>query len=370
MSGKNTTTPAKQDGFKSQWGFIMAAVGSCVGMANVWRFPMLVSRYGGLTFLIPYFIFVIVISQSGMMEEFSLGRWAGYGPVGSFGKAMENGGKSKKAGELIGGVPVFASLCLGIGYSVIMGWVFYYAKMALTGELVAMGNDMNVIGGTFGAVAPEAASLPEAIKMTFATGGANNFWIILAIAVSFLIMILGIAGGIEKSCKVMIPALYVLFIILAIMMPFVPGSSEGYQYIFSLDLRGLLDVNVWVFAFGQCFFSLSVAGSGSVIYGSYLGKDVKIRQSAILCALFDTSAALLAMFIVIPAMATTGADLGNGGPGLMFIYLIPVFNNMGGIARIMFIFFYVAVLFAGLSSIINLFETLSLSFRRNCISIA
>ena len=141
------------------------------------------------------------------------------------------------------------------------------------------------------------------------------------------------------------------------MMPFVPGSSEGYKYIFSLDLRGLLDVNVWVFAFGQCFFSLSVAGSGSVIYGSYLGKDVKIRQSAILCALFDTSAALLAMFIVIPAMATTGADLGNGGPGLMFIYLIPVFNNMGGIARIMFIFFYVAVLFAGLSSIINLFET-------------
>ena len=72
---------------------------------------------------------VIVISQSGMMEEFSLGRWAGYGPVGSFGKAMENGGKSKKVGELIGGVPVFASLCLGIGYSVIMGWVFYYAKI-------------------------------------------------------------------------------------------------------------------------------------------------------------------------------------------------------------------------------------------------
>ena len=92
-----------------------------------------------------------------------------------------------------------------------------------------MGNDMSVIGGTFGAVAPEASSLPEAIKMTFETGGANNFWIILAIAASFLIMILGVAGGIEKSCKVMIPALYVLFIALAIMMPFVPGSSEGYK---------------------------------------------------------------------------------------------------------------------------------------------
>ena len=96
MSDKNTDALTKQDGFKSQWGFIMSAVGSCVGMANIWRFPMLVSRYGGLTFMRPYFIFVLVISQSGMMEEFALGRWSGFGPVGSFGKAMENGGKSKK----------------------------------------------------------------------------------------------------------------------------------------------------------------------------------------------------------------------------------------------------------------------------------
>ena len=353
----NPETLQKQDGFKSQWGFIMAAVGSCVGMANIWRFPMLVSRYGGLTFLIPYFIFAFIICQSGMMEEFPLGRWSGFGPVGSFGKAMENGGKSKKAGELLGGVPVFASLCLGIGYSVIMGWVFYYTKMAFTGELVAMGSDMNVIGSTFGAVAPEAATLPEAIKMTLETGGANNFWIIVAIVASFVIMLLGIAGGIEKACKIMIPALYVLFIGLAIFMIFVPGTAEGYKFIFTLDPKALLNVDVWVFAFGQCFFSLSVAGSGSVIYGSYLSKDVKIRQSAILCAVFDTSAALLAMFIIIPAMASVGADPGNGGPGLMFIYLIPVFNNMGSIARVVFIFFYVAVLFAGVSSIINLFET-------------
>ena len=350
-------THEKQDGFKSQWGFIMAAVGSCVGMANIWRFPMLVSKYGGLTFLIPYFIFVFIISQSGMMEEFSLGRWSGNGPVGSFGKAMENGGKSKRIGEMVGGVPVFASLCLGIGYSVIMGWVFYYTKMAFTGELAAMGQDMAVIGGTFGAVAPEAATLGEAIRMTLENGGANNLWIIIAVAASFLIMILGIAGGIEKSCKVMIPALYVLFIALAVFMIFVPGTGEGYRYIFSLDPKGLLDVNVWVFAFGQCFFSLSVAGSGSVIYGSYLGKDVKIRESAVLCAVFDTSAALLAMFIIIPAMATVGADLGNGGPGLMFVYLIPVFNGLGGFARLIHIFFFVAVLFAGVSSIINLFET-------------
>lgn len=353
----NNQTIAKTDGFKSQWGFIMAAVGSCVGMANVWRFPMLVSRYGGLTFLIPYFIFAFIICQSGMMEEFSLGRWAGTGPSGAFGKAMENGGKSKKIGEWLGGIPVIGSLCLAIGYSVIMGWVFYYTKMAITGELTAMGQDMDAIGGAFGAVAPEADSLISAIQMTFATGGANNFWIIIGIIVSLVIMVLGVAGGIEKFCKVMIPALYVLFVVLAVVMIFTPGTGDGYRYIFSLNPAGLLNPEVWVYAFGQCFFSLSVAGSGSVVYGSYLGKDVKIRQSAVICAIMDTSAALLAMLVIIPAMSTVGADLGDGGPGLMFIYVLPVFNGMGSIARLIVIFFYVAILFAGVSSVINLFET-------------
>ncbi len=352
----NNQSTVKTDGFKSQWGFIMAAVGSCVGMANVWRFPMLVSKYGGLTFLIPYFIFAAIICQSGMMEEFSLGRWAKSGPSGAFGKAMEDGGKPKSIGEWLGAVPIVGAFCLATGYAVIMGWVFYYAKMAFTGELSAMGQDMNIIGGTFGAVAPEASSLGEAIQMTFSTGGANNMWIIVGVIVSLLVMVMGVAGGIEKSCKIMIPALYVLFVILAVVMVFIPGTEAGYKYIFTLNPAGLLNPEVWVYAFGQCFFSLSVAGSGSVVYGSYLGSDVKIRQSAIICAIMDTSAALLAMFVMIPAMASAGADLGSGGPGLMFIYVLPVFNGMGGIARLIVIFFYVAILFAGVSSVINLLE--------------
>lgn len=352
----NNQSTVKTDGFKSQWGFIMAAVGSCVGMANVWRFPMLVSKYGGLTFLIPYFIFAAIICQSGMMEEFSLGRWAKSGPSGAFGKAMEDGGKPKSIGEWLGAVPIVGAFCLATGYAVIMGWVFYYVKMALTGELTAMGQDMNIIGGTFGAVAPEASSLGEAIQMTFSTGGANNMWIIVGVIVSLLVMVMGVAGGIEKSCKIMIPALYVLFVILAVVMVFIPDTEAGYKYIFTLNPAGLLNPEVWVYAFGQCFFSLSVAGSGSVVYGSYLGSDVKIRQSAIICAIMDTSAALLAMFVVIPAMASAGADLGSGGPGLMFIYVLPVFNGMGGIARLIVIFFYVAILFAGVSSVINLLE--------------
>ena len=359
MSDKHATLE-NRDGFQSKWGFILACIGSAVGMGNIWRFPIMVQQFGGMTFLIPYFLFVLLIGSTGIIEEFALGRWAQGGPVISFGKATEERTGNKRLGEAIGALPIVGSMMLAIGYTVVMSWIFKYCWMGISGSLYAMGTDMATIGGTFGGTAPEAETLGEALSMMFSNGIfgiGNGVWLIVGLVASLAIMAFGVGNGIEKANKVMMPALFFLFVILGIYICTLPGASEGYKYIFTLKPEGLLNPQVWVFAFGQAFFSLSVAGNGSVIYGSYLGKDVKIRQSAILCALFDTSAALLAMFIVIPAMATTGADLGNGGPGLMFIYLIPVFNNMGGIARIMFIFFYVAVLFAGVSSIINLFET-------------
>ena len=353
-------TLQKQDGFKSKWGFIMACIGSAVGMANIWRFPAMVSKYGGLTFLIPYFIFVVLVGASGVMEEFALGRWGGAGPVGSFGKATEERLGKKTPGQIIGALPVIGSMGLAIGYSVVMGWIFKYTGMSITGGLYAMGQDMAVIGGTFGAAAPEAATLGEGIKF-MVEGGlftvGNSIWVIVAVVVSAIIMCLGIADGIEKSCKIMIPALFGLFLVLAVYIGFLPGAADGYKYIFSLNPAGLLNIEVWVFAFGQAFFSLSVAGNGSVIYGSYLSKDVEISSSARNVAIFDTLAALVAMMVIIPAMATTGAQLNASGPGLMFVYLPNVFNGMGGMGRFVGIFFFVAVLFAGVSSIINLYET-------------
>ena len=356
MSNEET----KRDGFKSKWGFILACIGSAVGMANIWRFPYMVATYGGLTFLLPYFLFVLLIGASGVMEEFSLGRWGGAGPVGSFGRAMEDGGKSKRVGEVIGALPVIGSMGLAIGYSVVMGWIFKYTKMSITGEMFAMGQDMNVIGGTFGAAAPETKTLGEGISMMLQNGIfgiGNGFWIIVAIVVSVVIMALGVAGGIEKACKIMIPMLFGLFLIMAVYIAFLPGASDGYKFIFSLDPAGLADIKLWVFAFGQAFFSLSVAGNGSVIYGSYLGKDVEISSSARNVAVFDTLAALVAMFVIIPAMATTGSEVGSAGPGLMFVSLPSVFNGMGGFGWAIGAFFFIAVLFAGTTSIINLYET-------------
>ena len=167
MSNKNEgaklANPESRDGFKSKWGFIIACIGSAVGMANIWRFPYMVATYGGMTFLLPYFLFVLLIGASGVMEEFSLGRWGGAGPVGSFGKAMEERTGKRTVGEVIGALPVIGSMGLAIGYSVVMGWIFKYAKMSFSGELFALGQDMDKIGAAFGSAAPESQTLGEGV---------------------------------------------------------------------------------------------------------------------------------------------------------------------------------------------------------------
>ena len=301
---------------------------------------MLVSTWGGLTFLLPYFVFVILIASTGVIGEFSLGRAGGAGPMGSFGKCTELRCGNRKIGERIGYIPILGSLALAIGYTCVMGWIFKYTFMAFSGGLFGMGQDMDAIAGTF---------------VGTASAWGANLWIIVAIVVSFGIMSFGIAGGIERANKVMMPVLFVLFVALGVYVFTLPGSSDGYSYILTLNPKGLADPKLWIYAFGQAFFSLSVAGNGSVIYGSYLSKDECIPSSARNVAIFDTLAALLAAFVIIPAMATGGAQLSDGGPGLMFIYLVSVMNGMVG-GRVVGIVFFVCVTFAGLSSIINLYE--------------
>lgn len=329
-----------RDGFSSRWGFILACIGSAVGMGNIWRFPIMVTKYGGLTFLIPYFIFVILIGSTGVIGEFALGRSVGAGPIGAFGKCTELRTGKKSVGEAIGLIPIIGSMALAIGYTVVMGWIFKYTFMALDGELMAMGQDMSVIGPTFDTISVD-----------------NLTWIVIAIVVGLIIMALGVSNGIEIANKIMMPILFFLFVALGIYIFTLPGSSEGYKFIFTLKPEGLLNIEVWVFAFGQAFFSLSVAGNGSVIYGSYLSKEENIPSSARNVAIFDTLAALLAAFVIIPAIAASGFAMSDvtAGPGLMFVYLVNIINGMPA-GRIIGIVFYVCVLFAGVSSIINLYE--------------
>lgn len=342
MENKNNNTVSLgngRDAWGSKMGFILACVGSAVGMGNIWLFPYRMATYGG-SFLLVYLIFDILIGFSGVVGEMSFGRAARSGPIGAFGTACASRGESKRRiGQIIGGIPMLGALMLAIGYSVVVGWIVKYTFGSITGKVLEPSN-ADGFGAAFGQMA---------------TTFGNNFWLIIALIITFAIMVLGIAGGIEKANKIMIPLFYVMFIGLAIYVALRPGASEGYKWMFTIRPEAFKDPMMYVFALGQSFFSLSLAGNGTVIYGSYLSDKDNTVSSAVTVAIFDTLAAMLAALVIIPAMATTGAQLSESGPGLMFISLPHLFKAMPG-GQIVMIVFFAAVLFAGLTSLVNLFE--------------
>ena len=328
----------KRDSFNNKWGFILACIGSAVGMGNIWMFPTRVSMYGGGSYLIPYFIFVALIGFTGVIGEMSFGRATKSGPVDAFGYACETKNK-RKLGEAIGFIPVLGALAMAIGYTVVMGWILKYMIGAFTGKTLAPA-DTEAFAASFGSMA---------------SAFGNNVWQIVALVIGIIILMFGVGRGIEKANKIMMPVFFILFAVLGIYVAFQPGAIEGYKYIFRVDPEAFADPKTWIFALGQAFFSLSVAGNGTLIYGSYLSDNEDIPAAAGRVALFDTIAAMLAALVIIPAMATTGAQLNQGGPGLMFIFLPALFKSMPG-GYIVAIIFFVAVFMAGLSSLINLYE--------------
>ena len=327
----------KRDSWGSKWGFILACIGSAVGMGNIWLFPARVSAYGGATFLIPYLIFVVIIGSTGVIGEMSFGRATRSGPIHAFGYATKDRWGTEKPGKLLGLVPVIGSLALAIGYSVVVGWIFKYLYLSFSGQLMAM-DSVDAFDGLFGA-----------------TAASNPAWQILGMAVTIVIMAFGIGQGIEKANKVMMPLFFLLFIGLGVYICTLPGASDAYAYIFVLDPQGLKDPMVWVYALGQAFFSLSVAGNGTLIYGSYLSKDSNVPADAKMVAVFDTCAAMLAALVILPAMAVAGQELTGGGPGLMFIFLPNVLRMIPG-GSVILVVFFVAVVFAALTSLVNLYE--------------
>lgn len=327
-----------RDQFRSRLGFIIACIGSAVGMGNIWMFPYRTGTFGGAAFLIPYFIFVVLLGFSGVIGEMAFGRGMKTGPMGAFTRAMELrfGKKGRIPGKLIGAVPVIGSLGIAIGYSVVVGWFLKYLFAAVTGTLIKV-EDM---GAYFGELAVDFGSVG---------------WQLLGLGITFIIMILGVTRGIEKMNKVMMPVFFLFFVILLVRVVTLPGAIEGFQYMFVPQWEQLGNVKTWVYALGQAFFSLSLAGSGTIVYGSYLKKDADVVSCAKNVAFFDTCAALLAGMVVIPAVFAFGLDV-SSGPPLMFITLPVVFQQMpfGGVFAVIF---FVAVLFAAITSLMNLFET-------------
>lgn len=252
---KRNEAEPKREVFGSRFGFIVACIGSAVGMGNIWMFPYRTGQYGGAAFLIPYFIFVVILGFSGVVGEMAFGRAMKTGPLGAFGKAMEMRGK--KGGKLLGMIPVLGSFAIAVGYSVVVGWFLRFLWGAVTGELMETkdtGAYFGEISGNFGSVG----------------------WHFLGLGLTFLIMIFGISKGIEKMNKIMMPVFFVFFIFLMIRVFTLDHAAAGYEYLFVPKWEYLKNPKTWVYALGQAFFSLSLAGSGTIVYGSYLSKDTDV----------------------------------------------------------------------------------------------
>lgn len=324
----------EKDGFTSNYGFVLACIGSAVGMGNIWLFPYRVSALGGAAFLIPYIICVLLLGYSGVVGEICLGRGMGAGSIGAFSKAFELRGK--KYGKYVGLIPTIGSLAIALGYSVVVAWILKFVFGSISGSALVAGN----AGQYFTEVTTGHAILP---------------WHLLSLGIVFVVMSFGVSKGIEKINKILTPVFYIMFIFLAVRVAFLPGATQGYAYLLKPNWSAILAPNTWVYALGQAFFSLSLAGSGTVVYGSYMKKDEDVLKSAKYIILFDTLAGMLAAFVIIPTVFAFGVDP-MSGPPLMFITLPSIFTNMP-MGQIFAIVFFIAVLFAALTSLVNLFET-------------
>ncbi len=321
--------------FTSSWGFVLSAVGSAVGMANVWGFPAKVGSNGGGAFLVAYLIFILLFSTVGLSAEYAMGRRARTGTLGTYEMAWT---RRKPAlgrwGALVGWLPLAGSMCIAIGYAVIIAYVLKGFAASLGGSL------MKVDTGVWF----ESFSLAEYSVIPFH---------VVVVAGTLLTLLLG-ARSIERTNKVMMPLFFLIFAILAVRVALLPGAAEGYRYLFSFRWEELLEPMVWIWAMGQALFSLSITGSGMIVYGAYLGEKEDAAALARRTALFDTIAALVAALVIIPACFAYGLDVG-AGPSLLFVTLPRILQSIP-LGRLFAIILYIAMVFAGVSSLQNMFE--------------
>ncbi len=326
----------KNGNFKSTVGFVLACVGSAVGMGNIWMFPYRLGQYGGAAFLIPYLIFIALFGLVGLSAEFALGRMAKTGTLGAYAYCWKN-----KFGKYIGWLPLLGSLGIAIGYSVILGWVFRSIQGVLTNELLT-----NDIPAFFTNMTQSFSNVPCHFLVLFIT---------------CLLLFTSATNAIEKANKVLMPAFFILFIILAIRVSLFNGAIEGYKFLFVPKWEYLLNKETWIMAMGQAFFSLSITGSGMIVYGAYLKDDVDIPKASMQTAVFDTIAAMLAALAIMPAVFSFGIDPVSG-PSLMFLTLPEVFKQMP-LGNFFALFFFVSVAFAGITSLINMLEAVCESWQ-------
>lgn len=317
--------------FSSKAGFILAAAASAIGLGNLWRFPYLAAKYGGGMFLLTYLVLVLTLGLTLSLTENAIGRKTGKSAILAF---RDFGKKFTFIGVLVSIIPMI----IYPYYSVIGGWVIKYFATYLTGQHSA------------------------AVMDNFFTGFISStyeplVWTAIFMAISTLVVALGVNKGIEASNRIMMPLLFLLIIGIVIYGLFLPGALEGVTYYLIPDFSKF-SANMVLAAMGQMFYSLSLAMGILITYGSYLEKKENLESSVVKVNLLDTAVSVLAGLMIIPAVfATAGPDQLGAGPGLMFITLPKVFNSMGA-PDIVGAAFFLLVFFAAGTSAISLLETI------------
>ncbi len=340
----------ERKGFGSNFGFIMAAVGSAVGLGNIWGFPNKMGASGGALFLIIYLVLAVFCGFIIMLGELALGRKTGQGAVGAY-KVL-----SKKFGWM-GWLGIASAFFILFFYCALGGYCIKYVVINV-GDLFGAGFGSNGLTGgeVFGAF---MGSPVESI-----------IYGLIFVAITMVIVMGGIGGGIEKVCSIGMPCLFVALIICIIRALTLENAVDGLKYMFVPGwavANGVIDeapsfFNVLSTAGGQMFFSLSLGMGAMITYGSYLDKKENLEKNAVMIVVLDTLVALMAGLCVIPARFALDPEGALGGPSLLFVTMQNVFQKMGSVGPIFGILFYLLVVFAAISSSISLLEVITTHF--------
>lgn len=321
----------KRESFTNKIGFMLSCVGAAIGLGNIWLFSWKLGKYGGAAFLIPYFIFVALFAVVGLVGEISFGRMMKRGIFG-LSEILKDINIPFK--NLLPIIPIISVAGVFTFYVIVFGWVIRYFFSYLTGAINGV-----EYGAYFGSIAGQAASIP---------------WHILGVILSVVVISFGVVKGIEKLNKIIMPLMFVLFLGLMVRSLTLPNAIDGVKFLLQPKWSMLEDPMTWIMALGQAFFTVGLSGSALLVYGSYLGDDVEIPASVVQTCFLDTTAALMAGFIIIPAAFSFGLDAGSG-PALLFITIPAIFSNIPG-GQILGGLFFLSVIFAALSSAINQLE--------------
>lgn len=330
------TTPFTPRHWSSRFAFLMAAIGSAVGLGNVWRFPYLAGENGGGAFILIYAATTLAIALPILISEIMLGRMGKQSPINAM-RALIAEHKAARLWMLIGWGGVAGAFIVLSYYSVIGGWALKYIELALTGAFS---------GETEAAAADHFSTF-------VADGGSLMIWQTLFLVITIGIVAAGVTGGIERAVIMLMPLLFILLAAMAGYAVTMPGFGAAMKFMFAFDFAEVTPDTVLA-AIGQGFFSVSIALGAMMTYGAYLEEDVSIGQSAIVIAVADTVVAILAGIAIFPLVFSYGLEP-SSGPGLTFITLPIAFGTIGNGALIGGAFF-ILLSVAAVTSAISLLE--------------